>query len=372
LAGQVALPIFTAAFGRANSPSFRSSTYIGDLNSGQAGILARRLATTRLFVENLVRGGYPSNFFVVNPEGTGGIWYLTNDGDSSYHALQIDLRRRLSSGLLVQANYSFSKSLTDISEVSAVVFQPRQTLRAPGLDKGLSPFDITHVFKANWIYELPFGPGKRWGSNLSAVNKAIGGWEFHGIARFQTGAPVVLSSGRLTFNANLTTLGLDNGVILKGITRQQLQSMLKVRKTPTGQVFYFPEQLIGPDGRANPEFLDSPTTPGQLGSIIWLHGPDFQRWDLSLVKKTFISETMNVEFRTEFLNAFNHQNFYFGRSAASGNGGTRGFLGAGSTNGEHASINSGTFGRIFNAYQDTSTTNDPGGRLIQFVIRFNF
>ena len=91
-----------------------------------------------------------------------------------------------------------------------------------------------------------------------------------------------------------------------------------------------------------------------------------------IFKKTAISETMNVEFRAEFLNAFNHQNFYFGRSAASGNGGVRGFLGAGATNGEPASINSGTFGRIFNAYQDTSTTNDPGGRLIQFVICFNF
>lgn len=370
---QVDLPIFLAAFGgNPRSPQFRSSTFIGDLNSGQAGLLARRLATNRLFMENLLRAGYPPNFFVVNPEGTYGVWYLTNDGDSTYHALQIDLRRRFSKGLLMQANYSFSKSLSDMNEVSAVVFQPRQTLRNPGVDKGLSPFDITHVFKANWIYELPFGPGRRWSSSFGPLNKAIEGWEFHGIVRLQSGAPFVLSSGRLTFNSNLTTLGLDSGVILKGITRKQLQKMLKVRKTPTGQVYFFPEPLIGPDGRANPEFLDSPTTPGQLGSYIWLHGPDFQRWDLSLVKKTRITETADVEFRAEFLNAFNHQNFYFARSAASGNGGTRGFLGAGATNGEPANINAGTFGRIFNAYQDTSTTNDPGGRLIQFVVRFNF
>ncbi|MBI3951116.1 MAG: carboxypeptidase regulatory-like domain-containing protein [Acidobacteria bacterium] len=372
-AGTVPLPLFTAAFGgRTNSPQFRSSSFIGDLNSGQAGLSARRLASSRLFMENLVKSGYPPNLFVVNPEGSYGVYYLTNDGDSSYHALQIDLRRRFSGGLLAQANYSFSKSLSDINEVSSVVFQPRQTLRDPSVDKGLSPFDITHVFKANWIYELPFGPGRRWGSSFGPLNKAMEGWEFHGIVRLQSGAPFVLSSSRLTFNSNLTTVGLDSGVILKGVTRQQLQKMLTIRKTPTGQVYFFPEQLVGADGKANPEFIDSPTTPGELGSYIWLYGPDFQRWDLSLVKKTRITETKNIEFRAEFLNAFNNINFYFARSAASGSGGTRGLLGAGTTNGGPANINEATFGRVFNAYQDTSTTNDPGGRIIQFVVRFNF
>ncbi|MCS6805007.1 MAG: TonB-dependent receptor [Acidobacteriota bacterium] len=372
-AGTQPVPILLAAFGgRTTSPQFRASAFIGDLNSGQAGTFARRLATNRLFMDNLVSAGYPRNFFVVNPEGTGGVWYLTNDGDSNYHALQVDLRRRFSKGLLLQANYSFSKALSDISEVSAVVFQPRQTLRNPRLDKGLSPFDITHVFKANWIYELPFGPGQRWGFSSNLANKAIEGWALHGIFRAQTGAPFVLTSARYTFNHNLTGLGIDSGVVLKGITRQQLQKMLKVRKTPTGQVYFFPEELIGPDGQANKNILDSPSTPGQFGSILWLHGPGFQRWDLSLVKKTRITENWNVEFRAEFLNAFNHANFYFARSAASGSGGTRGLLGAGAANGSTANINDGLFGQILNAYQDTSTTNDPGGRIIQFVFRINF
>jgi hypothetical protein len=371
-AGTVPLPLLLAAFGgRTNSPQFRASTFIGDLNSGQAGTFARRLAVNRLFMDNLAGAGYPRNLFVVNPEGTSGVWYLTNDGDSTYHALQIDLRRRFSRGLLLQANYGFSKALSDISEVSAVVFQPRQTLRNPGLDKGLSPFDISHVFKTNWIYELPFGPGQRWSFSSSLANKAIEGWALHGIFRAQSGAPFLLSSGRYTFNHNLTGLGIDSGVVLRGITRQELQKMLQVRKTPTGQVYYFPEELIGPDGQANKSIIDNPTTPGQFGSVLWLYGPGFQRWDLSLVKKTRITENWNVEFRAEFLNAFNHANFYFARSAASGNGGTRGALGAGAANSQ-SNINDGLFGQVLNAYQDTSTTNDPGGRIIQFVFRINF
>jgi len=89
-----------------------------------------------------------------------------------------------------------------------------------------------------------------------------------------------------------------------------------------------------------------------------LHGPHFTRFDLSFVKKTKITERINFEFRAEFLNAFNNINFKIGSlSSDTSTGGT---------------LSSTAFGQITNAYQDPSTTNDPGGRLIQFVARINF
>lgn len=360
--GTVELPIFTAAFRSTRSPQFRNATFIGMLTSGQAGALALQLANNASFFRNMVDAGYPPNFFVVNPEAiSAGNYLLYNGGDSTYHALQIDLRRRLSQGLLVQANYTFSKSLTDMTNVSAVVFQNWRTLRNTGLSKGLSPFDLTHAFKVNYLYEFPFGPGQRWSSGSSVLNKIIGGWATNGIVRMQSGSAFELISGFRTFNANVTGQGgFDSGIVLKGgLTRQQLQKMLKIRKEGNAQIFFFPKELIGPDGRANPEFIDSPRTPGEFGQFIYLHGPPFYRFDLSLVKKTAIGETKDFEFRVEFLNAFNHINFLFGRNAA-----TNSVPGV--------NINDSTFGQVTNAYQDTSTTDDPGGRIVQFVLRFNF
>lgn len=358
LPGQVPLPIFEAAFGTTNprAPLFRNTTFVSYLDTGQAGALAQSLAFSAAFFPRLVAAGYPPNFFVVNPESTSGSYILDNGGASSYNALQVEVRRRMSQGVWLEGSYVFSKSLTNFAVVDAVVFQNYITIRNPDLNKGLSPFDITHVFKFNWIYDLPFGPGRRWSSDSAWVNKLIGGWESHGIVRLQSGPPFRLTSGRLTFNGSATPLSTT--VVLKGITRAQLQKMLKIRKTPDGRVYFFPPELIGPDGRANPEFIDSPTTPGELGAFFFLHGPAFYRTDLSLVKKTSITERVNLEFRAEFLNAFNNTNFFFPVSAASQR--------------RNHSINSTDFGRVFEAYRDFGTTNDPGGRIIQLVFRVNF
>jgi hypothetical protein len=351
-----------AAFGRATAPQFGSQQFISFLDSGQAGSFARQLAFNAAFARNMVNTGYAPNFFVVNPEAVGfGDYLLYNGGSSSYHALQIDLQRRLPNGSYLQANYVFSKSVTDTTAVHAVVFQNYWTLRNPKLNKSITPFDITHAFKANYVYELPFGPGHRWSTASGWLNKIIGGWAHSAIIRLQSGSPFLLTSGRQTVNSSQTP-GIDSGVILKGgLTRQQLQKMLKVRKLGDGRIFFFPLSLVGSDGRANPEFLDVPTTPGEFGQFIYLYGPPFYRFDLSVIKKTPITETTNLEFRIHFLNAFNHTNFYFARNAA--------------TEGIPAHSIAGTqFGQIISpqAYQDTSTTIDPGGRLIEFVIRFNF
>ncbi|HEV8145758.1 MAG TPA: hypothetical protein VGP79_05240, partial [Bryobacteraceae bacterium] len=98
---------------------------------------------------------------------------------------------------------------------------------------------------------------------------------------------------------------------------------------------------------------------GQCGGTrLLLYGPMFTRFDISAVKKVRITERVNVELRGEFLNAFNNINFLIGSAANDTNSITN--------------RSTATFGQITNAYQDTSTTNDPGGRLVQLVLRLNF
>jgi hypothetical protein len=98
---------------------------------------------------------------------------------------------------------------------------------------------------------------------------------------------------------------------------------------------------------------------GQCGfANLVLHGPSFFRYDLGLAKKIKFSESVNLELRMEFLNAFNNINFQPG--AAGNDVNTLG------------NTNNSQFGRITAAYQDLSTTNDPGGRVGQVVVRLNF
>src|SRR5436190_17469175 len=183
-------------------------------------------------------------------------------------------------------------------------------------------------------------------------------------------------------------------VQLVGMTKQDLQHAIAIRKVPTGStsVFYLPDDVIlntrrafnvcfpgstGCDANGYTTALGAPTgrfiAPagsggcvngyfGQCGfANLVVYGPRVSRFDISVVKKTKITETVNFEMRAEFLNAFNNINFKIGSQSSeiSTLTGTAAFSGS-------------TFGQTTVAYQDLSTTNDPGGRMIQIVLRLNF
>jgi hypothetical protein len=278
------------------------------------------------------------------------------------------LRRRLANGLLVQGSYVWSKALSTLTSFGAQI----HTLRDPGLDKGPSGFDLRHAFKVNYLYELPFGPGRKFNYRGSGgvVGKVIEGWQMDGIIRWQSGRVFPLVSGRNTVNQ------FDSGVELVGMTADELQEMVRIRKDPAaasrGSVFWLPDDVIQNSLRAfglqsgtpTGRYIAPPTTPGKFGSFIYLYGPSFFRADMSLVKKTRINEKADVEFRVEFLNAFNNINFLIGNPFAATN--------VAQQDANTVTLNSNNFGQTTHAYQDVSTTNDPGGRLIQFVMRFNF
>ena len=380
LAGQVAVPITTTAFGGAANANFSSSAFVTFLNNGAAGSFANNLATTSTFMCNLAGknafpgvncpgsapavGPYAANLFVANPNAGGtsslnGAFRFYNGSQSTYNALQVEVRRRFSKGFQLAANYAFSKSLTNYYGDSSVNFVPFSTLRNPGRDKGPSPWDLRHVFKADGIYELPFGPGHRWSTSNGFANRVIGGWQISSIHRLQSGRNFLLTSGNVvnTVSDRGTFNQYDPGVVLTGITPNQLQSMLGVRKT-SGKVFWFPASLIGNNGAANPAFIAPCTTAGQLCQRVFLTGPHFYRADFSLAKKTKITERVNFEIRAEALDAFNNINFFFPGNAA--------------TSVNTVSVTGTSFGRITDAFQDPNTTDDNGGRILQLVFRINF
>ncbi|HEY2016354.1 MAG TPA: hypothetical protein VGH38_22775, partial [Bryobacteraceae bacterium] len=175
-------------------------------------------------------------------------------------------------------------------------------------------------------------------------------------------------SARMTFNQN------ESGVVLHNITASQLQGMMSIRKITNaqglGQVDFLPQSLIDNTLAAfetggktlanldpNAPYIGPASTAGELGQNVFLYGPRQQKWDFSLVKRTHIAERFNLEFRAQALNVFNLTNFLL---FVPGSGIT-----ATSTIGS-------AFGQTTGAYRDLSNTNDPGGRILEFVIRLNF
>jgi hypothetical protein len=362
LAGQVPLPIFETAFGaRGSVPAvpansgFTNGTFITQLQQGQAGRLANTIAGNFLYLcamtgNNLpgcasrgynAPGPYAINFFQANPFAAGSAVRLMSDEASSrYDALQLQFRQRYGSSLSMTANYTYGKARTDRYVVGADAIQDYRTLRDKSLEWGPTAYDLRHVFQTYWTYQLPVGSDRHFKIDNAVLNQVFGGWAASGIVRIQSGRPFLLTSGRQTLNQQ------DAGVVLNGITVKDLQKMVNVRPGPNGNVFFFDEALIGADGRANPQLLAPPTTPGEQGQYVYLYGPGLWTADLGLSKRFGIGRR-TFNFESLFINAFNHRNTTVG-----------------GTGGATHSIDSTTFGQ--------STGVAVGARQVQFRLGINF
>ncbi len=325
--GTAPLPIFVAYFsgrtdadnpgtsGAYGSSNFSSSTFVNPLAKFNPApfTAANALDADAGRRANALRAGLPANFLVVNPSYLGGADLIGNGGYTKYDSVQLELRKRLSAGLQFNASYVFGKAYGS----SRYSFRRD---RVKTLDTG-SEGGVTHAFKANWTYELPFGQGRRFASGAGPVlDRIIGGWSFDGIARIQ--------SGRM----------LDFGnVRLVGMTADELQDMFKLRFDDAGKVIYMlPQDVIDntvkafsvsatsadgysdlgpPSGKYlapenGPDCIAITEEFGECGPTqITLTGPTLYRFDLSAVKRVAIKGRVNFEFRAEFLNAFNSPQF---------------------------------------------------------------
>ncbi len=215
-------------------------------------------------------------------------------GDSSYHALQVDVNHHFHHGLQLRGVYTYSKSLDDgaawNSSVAAnspgFVMFPLN----PRLDWGLSPFDARHLAAINGTYELPFGTGKAFLNGGSTwERKLVSGWMLGGIETLQAGFPF---TPQLGFNPT------NNG---------DTRNPIRPSWNPA-----FHGNLIegGPSQYFNPAAFMVPSngTYGNVGRDV-LIGPGLASLDLSLMKNTSLSERVSLQFRAEFFNILNRANF---------------------------------------------------------------
>jgi hypothetical protein len=176
------------------------------------------------------------------------------------------------------------------------------------LEKKRNNQDVQHVLKANAVYELPIGPGKRWFTNGGFAGKIFGGWQISGIAQFRTGRPISFISGRGTLNRAARS---GNNTPNTTLTLAELQAATGLFFDPkTGIPLVIDPKLIGSDGRANPAFFTHPAagTVGHL-SLTPVDGPGYWNVDTALIKRIRFKERLGIELRLEAFNVFNHTNF---------------------------------------------------------------
>ncbi|MFN7949760.1 MAG: carboxypeptidase-like regulatory domain-containing protein [Blastocatellia bacterium] len=348
LPGQVALPIFDAAFGARGSlaaiapgSGYQSTAFITNLQNGEAGALATALAANQNYVCRMfgtsfspcarvlptasAPGAYPINFFLLNPFAIGSgnnarLNYVDNGGWHGYNGLQVQFRQRLGQSLNWTTNYTWSKSLTNLAADNQNQSLDYVTLRNPGLNRRVSQFDIRHVLQTFGTYELPVGRGKWLSLNNRLLDNLIGGWTLGSVFVFSTGQPLQLTGGFETVNS-LNNNPARNGVQLApGVTLDQLQKLFDAQLTRlTGRVgitdlqrLAVDPQLIGPDGRANPQFLLPNKTPGEFGQLLFIRDKNTFQWDASLTKSFRITEGTKFELFAGFNNVLNHPRWSFG------------------------------------------------------------
>ncbi|MEO7146127.1 MAG: carboxypeptidase regulatory-like domain-containing protein [Bryobacteraceae bacterium] len=228
------------------------------------------------------------------PQFTGVQQTWSSFAHSSYNSLQVKLRKRYANGLQFLIAYTWSKSIDDFSSVAGFLgldnpgFTDNNNRR---LDRSLSSLDVAHHFVGNYQYELPFGKGRRFLNRGGMLNAFAGGWSVNGVTTVQSGLPISITSSLNTTNS----LGGAQRPDATGLTTRSSGSVGARIDNYFNLAAFAPAPLyaFGTIGRMLPDN----------------RGPYLFNWDLSLLKQVPIHESMRLELRGEFFNAFNNVNF---------------------------------------------------------------
>jgi hypothetical protein len=239
-------------------------------------------------------------------------------GNSNYNGLQISLRHSMAAGLQFDFNYVYSKSIDVGSnaervngfESSGLAFNS-QVINAfsPDLWRAPSDFDTTHQLNANWVWDLPYGRGRHWGSSSKGlVNGIFGGWGFNGLYRWTSGFPFSVEAG----SGYSTDFELQGSSILTGA-----RPKTGVFNTANGpSVFQNPQSitcqcgappLSNPNANAGAQFRA--TYEGEAGQRNNFRGPGYFGIDAGLSKTWDVSEGKTVRFAWEVFNVTNSVRF---------------------------------------------------------------
>jgi len=272
---------------------------------------------------------------------------LENLGHSSYNAMLVSLARRFRNGLNLQASYTWSKTLTDAD--SAIPFsytnnnQREQAANSTNLkmDKAVSVQDLTNQISLSYLYQLPFGKGRKWMNNSRALDLLVGGWQVGAIQRYSSGQPIDFGcAGGIPFYQNCITYTAGptsfNGTSFaspqyqankNGPSTFNHQSWFKpafrLANAPNGalplsQAAFVDQNLEGPANLGPPR----PYSPGcgtsanpcsfapyAFGNIARvteaITGPMYKAEDVSLLKDFHITERVTFELKGEAFDIFN-------------------------------------------------------------------
>jgi hypothetical protein len=364
----------------ANLPSLLST---GNPNlQGFASAIANN-ATTR---ESARLWGRPANFIHNCPTTLGFCFQFDNSERSWYDAGIVEIRRRLANGLRFQASYTYAKSYTNAFASAGTLFfglgagdqsnAGNVTLRNPSLDKSYSQIDVRHAFKFDATWDLPFGKGRSFMNSSNWFSNALfGGWSIVPTIKWQSGSPILMENINLVgmtaeelqdavgtyYNQNITqpdgSIRRDNVSFLPQDIIENTIRAFTTSGTATGYTFGAPTgRFIAPAGYGN----CYNRTPGECGFRKFvLYGPDFFKVDASIIKRIQFDERRNVEFRVTMFDVLNKTNWRLG-----------GWTG----NVNNITAFTGTFGQMAGgwSYQDPNGSNDPGGRIVDLMMRLNF
>jgi Carboxypeptidase regulatory-like domain len=250
--------------------------------------------------------------------------YFITSGNSAYNSAQINYRHT-SGRLQTLIGYTFSRAFDNSSG-----YGEQMNPINPRLSRGLSAFDSTNNFVASYSYNLPF-------DRLAGPKRLTNGWAVSGITRFSTGLPVTLvetddQSLLGTAFGGPITLPVDTPNFVGPLTISNPRNSAQRQFFNPGA---FAQSALGVEGDSRRRFF---------------HGPGTSNWDLALLKNTGITERVNVQFRAEFFNLFNHAQFL----------GPNGITGFGAGGGPPTSASFG----------DVSAAQPP--RIGQLSLKFSF
>jgi hypothetical protein len=371
--GTAPLPIYLAYFSGLSrdqagtaaaytSANFRSNTYVTPLArfNPHPYAVATAFNNDSAARDRALAAGLPANFLVTNPDLLGGALMVENTTRTIYNSFALEFRRRSTAGLGFQGSYIFGHA--DAARFLSL------RVDSPMVRNDGEEGDVTHAFKLNAVYPLPFGRGQRFGSSVGGVlDRIIGGWQLAGNARVQ--------SGRLLDFGNVRLVGMDE---------DELRKMFKLRIDAQNRVYMLPQEIIDETVKAFNVSATSTTGYGNLGppsgryiapadsvdcietvrgygdcglrSVV-VTGPLFKQFDLSVVKRVDIAGGVNFEFRVDALNVFNHVNF----SPLPG-----------VTIGTAGADNNRSTGASQAAYETTGLTGTNTARVIQLVSRLRW
>ncbi|MDI1243654.1 MAG: carboxypeptidase regulatory-like domain-containing protein [bacterium] len=242
-------------------------------------------------------------FFQRFPQFLGAMNVLDSNDYSRYNGIEVDLKRRLTGGLGYTIGYvwSVSKDTRSYDPVFTTVSRDNNQsasstpfdLRDRNLNYSWSDFDRRHVLNATYVYELPFGKGRKWASDApTALDWAIGGWQVAGRYNWSSGRPFTVYSGLYTVgNVTQATANCND-------CPRNLGSLVE----RNGTNYWFSEEA---------EARFTQPAPGELGNTPrnYFIGPRRFQTDISISKKFRFTETLNFDLRVDAQNLTNTASF---------------------------------------------------------------